>query len=424
MSSGIKNISCERHIIAPEGESVWAGASYTRNTGQSIVENIRHEALHFSPQSGKQYFLRRAYRRYSHDNGKTWPITRHLFEKTPEQLAGEQIFPLNAFMLPAHDVLVDLFSKFIIDPSQPMFGIGNKRSLSHRSFYQLSKDGGETWSDPVQVVDSRPGYNETLWGPGLEFGEYGGVCDGQPVFFKNGSFVIGFTIHHKSAPPEDVSERVKEIYSTVVYAQVRPDAEGTRLNWRFSERISVPFPVAAGGCCEPCATHLTGDRILNTMRCQGDERLGIYSSRQATISEDGGMTWSKPFALSYDDGKPVWTPASVHKFFTSSKNGRTYALGNFLDRPVHGQVPRYPLCIAELDTTKACLVRKTLTVIQDLPPGAPVDRRYTNWGQYEERGSNDLILLMPEQPAKVNFADMTTPADYTGDCLRFRISFE
>ena len=130
MSSGIKNISCERHIIAPEGESVWAGASYTRNTGQSIVENIRHEALHFSPQSGKQYFLRRAYRRYSHDNGKTWPITRHLFEKTPEQLAGEQIFPLNAFMLPAHDVLVDLFSKFIIDPSQPMFGIGNKEALA------------------------------------------------------------------------------------------------------------------------------------------------------------------------------------------------------------------------------------------------------------------------------------------------------
>ena len=145
----------------------------------------------------------------------------------------------------------------------------------------------------------------------------------------------------------------------------------------------MPFPVAAGGCCEPCATHLTGDRILNTMRCQGDERLGIYSSRQATISEDGGMTWSKPFALSYDDGKPVWTPASVHKFFTSSKNGRTYALGNFLDRPVHGQVPRYPLCIAER-------YHKGVPCSQDAHrdtgfAAQPVDRRYTSWGQYEAR---------------------------------------
>ena len=133
------------------------------------------------------------------------------------------------------------------------------------------------------------------------------------------------------------------------------------------------------------------------------------------------MNWTDPAPLVYEDGGTVWTPASPHRFYLSSKTGRTYVLANILPDPVRGQTPRYPLTIAEFDTDRLCVLRDTVQVIQDLPEGAPESRRYTNFSMYEERGSGDLILQMPEQPKDVEFEAMTKPEDFTADCIRFRI---
>jgi hypothetical protein len=139
------------------------------------------------------------------------------------------------------------------------------------------------------------------------------------------------------------------------------------------------------------------------------------------MSRDGGLTWSAPEPLRYDDGTTVWTPASYSQFVESSKTGRTYWLANILSEPVHGQMPRYPLTIAEFDTEHCCILRNTVRTIQDLPDGAPLQRRYTNWGSYEERGTGDFVLTLPEQPKHMDFTAMTRPEDFTADCIRYRI---
>jgi len=123
----------------------------------------------------------------------------------------------------------------------------------------------------------------------------------------------------------------------------------------------------------------------------------------------------------YDDGSTVWTPASVHRFFPSSKTGKSYVIANILPGPVYGQTPRYPLTIAEFDTNRLCVRRDTVQVIQGLPEGAPKSRRYTNFSMYEERGTGDLVLLMPEEPKKVEFEERTRPEDMEADCIEFRV---
>jgi hypothetical protein len=142
------------------------------------------------------------------------------------------------------------------------------------------------------------------------------------------------------------------------------------------------------------------------------------------VSEDGGITWSSPEPLRYDDGGIVWTPAAVHRFVRSGATGKTFCLANIRPGPVHDQTPRYPLHIAQFDTDRLCLLRDTVRVIQDLPPGAPVERRYTNWGGYEDRQSGEIVLTMPEQPKAINFSDMRDPVDFTADCVEFRIRLD
>ena len=143
------------------------------------------------------------------------------------------------------------------------------------------------------------------------------------------------------------------------------------------------------GCCEPGLAWLGGQRLFNTMRCQGNEAHKIYSTRYTTLSEDGGMTWSEPVPLVYDDGTTVWTPVSIAVF----------------------------------DPERLCVLRDTIRVIQDLPEGAPMTRRYTNFSMSEERGTGDLMLLMPEQPKHMGFEEMTKAEDFEADCIRFRVRF-
>ena len=208
-----------------------------------------------------------------------------------------------------------------------------------------------------------------------------------------------------------------------MYIRANWNDDGTDLQFRCGDLITLGPDQASGGCCEPAVAYLGGERLFNVMRCQGDEERGIYSVRYCTISEDGGMTWSEPTPFQYDDGTTVWTPASYSQFVRMSETGKTYWIANILPGPVYGQTPRYPLAIAEFDVERCCILRDTVRVIKDLPEGAPHDRRYTNWGSYEDRETGDLIMVMPEQPKYISFSEMTKPEEFTADCVRFRIKF-
>ena len=417
------DVSAEVYIAAPEGQAVYAqNPSYTAVEGQTLVEGVKHEALHFAPGVGRVYYHSRIFRRRSVDNGRTWSEQPDLAREDPERLRGEHRHVPMHVLDPHRDVLLSFHTTYEIDPDEPMFRRGNRRQSTYRTHYELSGDGGLTWSPPRQVIDGRQEYDAVHWGPGLEYGRTGGVADlGASAYLDDGTLVFGLSVTNLEPPPDAGGARVSEHCAGVLYLQARWDEVGEALEFTFGDLIRVAPDRAVGGCCEPAVVSLGGSRLFNAMRCQGDEGLGIPSSRQTTVSDDGGLTWSSPEPLRYDDGSPVWTPASFSQFYRSSKTGRTYWLANILDGPVYGQMPRYPLAIAEFDADRCCILRKTVQTIHDLPRGAPRERRYTNWGAYEDRETGDLVLTMPEQPKSVSFSDMTRPEDFTADCIRLRV---
>jgi hypothetical protein len=418
MKSRTIHVERELYLAAPEGIAVYAqNPSYVSVDGVSLVESVKHEALHFDKHGHKVYYHPRIWRRFSPDNGRTWTDGPDQAAEHAERLDGRQRNVSLHGLDKRRNVLVSLFGTYDVDAEQEMFALGNKRRRTYMLWYELSFDSGKTWTAVKQVVDNRLGYDETHWGPGLTYGVSGAATDlSAPVWLGDGSILFGLCITNVLLPgsPE------KSGFG-VIYLRGRWNSEGTDMTWTFGAPIILTQAQSPVGCCEPAPAALGGERLFNVMRCQGDEKLGIPSTRYSTYSTDGGTTWTAPEPLRYDDGSTVWSPASLSSFFHSSRTGRWYWLANILPGPVYGQMPRYPLCLAEFDPDRRCLLKNSVQVIQDRPLDMPEQVRYTNWGFYEERGSGDLIMTLPEQPKRMDFTAMTRSEDFTADCLRYRI---
>ena len=431
MSNSPRELSVHRELYLPAPESIAAYAQnpcYTSAAGLGLVESVKHEALHFDAHGNKVYYHPRIYRRFSNDNGKTWTDTPDQTAERPDALAGRRRTVSLHTLDESRNALVSFFCTYDVDASQEMFSVGNLRKRTYRPWYELSFDAGRTWTTPKPVVDERPGFDETHWGPDLIFGFSGAQSDlSAPVWLGDGSLILGLTLTHAPLEGEDVRTPGRLGRMGVQYLRGRWNAAGTDFLWRFGTPVFLTAEQSpidgteTRGCCEPAPATLGGERIFNVMRCQGNEKRKIPSMRHATLSNDGGETWTAPQALRYDDGQIVWSPASYSAFIRSSRTGEWFWIANILPGPVYAQMPRYPLCIAKLDPHRLCLIRDSVRVIQGRAPGLPEEVRYTNWGLYEERGTGDLILTLPEQPKLMNFTAMTRAEDFTADCHRYRV---
>jgi len=414
MTMSRMQVEHEVHIPAPEGAAVYVqNVSYADAASETLLESGHYEALHYDAEERPVYYNARIFRRRSEDNGRTWTDEPDWSNETPETLDGEKMWVPNYYLDPNRNVLVSVYTTYEVDTREEMFALINRRQRTARLRYRLSRDGGRTWDEPRWVIDARPGHDAVNFAPGLAYEQNGVSCEFQPfVPLPDGSFTVACTL--RGITPPDYGA-----YACLCL-RTRWTNEGD-LQWSFGDWVRVSPELTSSGCCEPALVGLGGEGLFMAMRCQGDPGCDLYSTRYSVRSDDGGQTWSAPEPLRYDDGEIVHTPASLSTFFRSTKTGKTYFLANILPAPVHRQTPRYPLAIAEFDTDRCRILRDTVQTIQDLPPGAPTERRYTNWGMYEERGTGDLILTLPEQPKSVDFSAMTRPEDFTADCLWYRV---
>jgi hypothetical protein len=293
--------------------------------------------------------------------------------------------------------------------STPKFSDDFQHTRS-RFFYTVSEDGACSWDTPRRIVHSGDGCDEHNWMPGFDPQRHIASFDQpHPVTLPDGTLVFGFT--------------VKTPRYMTRFFRGRWDESAAAMTWQSSDPISVPPDVSSTGPCEPDLLSLGGQRLLTTMRTQGIPARKVPTTRQCSISEDGGRTWTKPEPLKYDDGTPVWVPAAISVFQRDPATGRVFWFANIQSEPVYGQIPRYPLTMAELDTRRLCILKDSVTVIQALPPGAPqagdpkkgeLGRRYSNFGHYVDRTTGEFVLLVAEEPRQ-------TWDDYWSDCIRFRI---
>lgn len=342
----------------------------------------------------------------SPDSGRTWSAAS---EPVPEPSVAQRTKTRSGYQGPWAYWLEPRTGELIGFHSTPEFSGDFTKSFS-RFYYQVSGTGGATWDGPRQIVHSGDGCDGRRWMPDFDPEKHTAGFD-QPhaVTLDDGTLVFGFTM----MSPRYVTR----------FLRGRWDPAKREMTWEASQGITVPESVSGSGPCEPDLLPLGGQRLVATMRTQGIPSKKVPTTRQCSLSEDGGRTWSAPEPLKYDDGTPVWVPAAISVFERDPGTGRVFWFANIQPGPVYGQTPRYPLTVAEFDTERLCIRKDSVASIQDLPPGAPragdpakgeLGRRYSNFGHYVDRETGEFVLLVAEEP-RVSWDD------YWSDCIRFRV---
>jgi hypothetical protein len=99
-----------------------------------------------------------------------------------------------------------------------------------------------------------------------------------------------------------------------------------------------------------------------------------------------------------------------------SVTGKLYWIGNICLEPPDGNLPRYPLLIAEVDETQAALRRETLSVIEDRYAFQGPAVQFSNFSLYENRETHDLELYL------TTYGQEPDPKDWaTADCYRYTV---
>jgi hypothetical protein len=313
-------------------------------------------------------------RMLSFDNGHTWAEQGPVAQNTATSLQTAWMH----FLDPDNGFLLGVFAKGEAPGDRP-----------RKLYYEISKDAGRTWSTSREIPCSGRDCNTTR-STSRFHSDVQELSADQPPFAKldDGTIVCGF----------ELTDRGNEANQGTIFLRAVWTHSGNDLRWEVGETIIGPKD--SQPVCEPDLLHLGGQRLFATMRCQGSEKAGAYSTRQCALSQDGGRTWSKTWPMKYDDGSPVFVPASIAAFERDPLTGKVYWFANILDKPVYGQLPRSPLCISEFDTKRLCLIKSTVTSV--IPPCTPKPP-YSNFGHYRDRETGDFVIIPAEQiPYRVN----------------------
>lgn len=400
-------ITKELYIAAPYAQvAVYAGAqAYTQTTGDELIEAVACEAVADPAHAAIKYHQRHIYRRLSGDNGATWQMIGEDFGQDPFETERIQPFSPSHTLDPNTGRLVSFtVGRQYYRGGRETFSDAGVTNRQQRILCQVSTDRGRSWTPWKPVIAEGAEYDEVHYGPGLYWGRNGSL----PNF--NAAMLDDRTICQPIVVNLEDGNRYQ---SGFLHAAWKGDS--TDLAFELSDYIRVPLDQSTQGACEPSMIQLRDGRYLVGLRCCGDRDNHTFPCLKYWVfSDDDVRTFSKPEPLCYEDGSYVWSPSSYHQFIRSSADGRVYWIANILDAPTYDSQPRYPLCIAELDEDKLCIVRDSVTVIDDKPEGPDPKRRYTNFGGYEDRRTHEIVLTMPEQPK-------TTWQDFTADCYRYRI---
>ena len=126
----------------------------------------------------------------------------------------------------------------------------------------------------------------------------------------------------------------------------------------------------------------------------------------------------------FDTREVVYSPASIHAFFRSTKNGRLYWIGNIIDPKLlepSGSNPRWPLQICEVNEEYGYLIKDTLTLIDTRREGDTFWLELSNFNLLEDRETLDLELRLTKEGQRTVDFDKY---DWYTEAWKYTIRFE
>jgi len=308
---------------------------------------------------------------------------------TWQKYEGDNLRPASYFLDEENGMLLRYWREALYDDT-----LGAFAANVYHTFYQVSPDGGQTWSEPEKLP-----LNKT----GVPYGI---------TKLQNGQ-LLWCTSENIAAPPNHCG--VTDIH----LGAWRDDLSG--IVWEAAARIEGEFNQNRQSIGEPHACQFADGRIFIIFRMGGitpaQDQPGMPALKSFSISADNGRTWTKPAILRYEDGSYVYSSASYPDTFRSSKNDKPYVIMNINEKPCLGCDPRSVLQIAELSTDPVAIKRDTVAIIEERMPEHHHLVRFSNWITLENRDTKNMLLFMKLQMSE--YSPMRNGYDF--NCYRYEI---
>ncbi|MCB9770601.1 MAG: exo-alpha-sialidase [Candidatus Omnitrophica bacterium] len=367
-----------------------------------------------------------AYQEVSLDNGKTWKPLDVIVTNRPLEEGTWRHGIRGGFADPDQGLLINILTRGVFPTDNPLEGM-----TQWTLHYRLSRIDAN--GEPILLYQS----------PILESGR-----DSTPE-----SPLTGVTIGHNAAMIGDMTCAMVKIDSGEVLQPVQisptgPDGhfhnpgggytyhnsavligkwnDRKTIDWRLSQLVVADPEKTTRGLLEPTVSQFDDGRILMVMRASNDKRPELPSYRWYSVSEDRGRTWSEAQPWTYTNGENFFSPSSCSMLLKHS-NGKTYWIGNINPENSHGNLPRYPFLIGEVDPESLLLVKDSLCTLDDRQEGDWERLLLSNFFAQEDRVSHEIVVYMSPLFRKVPepTADgKKPPLDWTADLYRYRVDVD
>jgi len=404
----IRVVSREVFIPSPQvGSGTLASSYYTRRAGLSLISFHHYISRSDIFDDGSM--------RFSEDNGRHWSEVTAWPTKFTHPLGTGRRDICVGYVDANTDRFLLLWNEAVLSSDHP-----TQAMCTGTIHYRISPDGGKNWSPSQQVIHAGAGYDATHHLPGVTFGKncvmFGDLTD-RPLTRADGAILIPV----QSSPVGANGEY--EAHGSYTYTECllligRWTAEGD-IAWTTSERILADPERSSRGWIEPTMAELADGSLLMVMRGSNDNHPQMPGYRWAVRSHDGGQSWGAVTPWTYDDGVAFYSPSSCSQLVPYS-DGRLFWVGNICPQNPHGNSPRYPLVIGEVDRTNGLLIRNSVTPIDDRQPGESEHLTLSNFYVREDRESGELVLHLTRFFAH----DFTPgwPQNWTADAMLYRLA--
>jgi len=362
------------------GAYEWAG--YAGDNAQAMIR-LRYEELKCDIFDNYTISL-------STDNGATWKEN----ETWPR---GEQTEQGTRRAMWSVGVPDPHTGRLVLTGKEGFFSRDNSlEGMTHFApYYRVSEDAGRTWSVYEPIVQAGEAYSEEFPCRGVRIGRNSAQPANTEIFTSDGRLLVPCNV--STVGPDDNYYRPSGAYTYtaggVLIGTWRDDG---RLDWDFSELVTLAPERSLRGAIEPTLAELPDGRILMVLRANCGTSPDYGERRKwYCVSADGGATWSEPQPWTYADGSICYSPSSISRLIKHS-NGDLYWIGNVSEkRPddaLDGNAPRHPLVIGRVDLDSLLLERESLCIVDTRREGDTANLQLSNFSAYEDRLSGEIVI--------------------------------
>ena len=337
----------------------------------------------------------------SDDNGRTWrkqPMTPDWYAGLPRGFRRNPVTSVTDHRTGRLLTIVNALDVPDLDPNinEPPIALN-----TYYLRYRVSADGGNTWAKegPIIVKGDHDAIHPV---PGVEIGKnsiFLGDLGCIPIITRKGRILVPAQATLLGPDGKLANPGGGYTYTDVVILMGKWKRDHT-VEWTMGGRVQADPMRSSRGMIEPTLAELPDGRIMMVMRGSNDakpknnQRLPGY--KWVSVSSDGGIQWTNPEPFSFDDGKPFFSPSAMSTLFRHS-SGRIFWVGNITNQNPEGNLPRWPLMVAEVNPVNTRLIRSTLLEL-DTETAADKSRGrldISHFSMLEDRETKEIILTYP-----------------------------